>query len=995
MSLLDQFDDDGGRGYGGGYGGGGYGGTGRGGYGRGGGFDETPFEADDMVPSSGFVSTIQEDESPLFQKRRVDFGSLPAGLQVTHVGAGSGTMVVALSNNRLLVLDSTASGDTRQDIDLGRRPEDRVTSLFVDPTANHILVCVTNARDKQYETLYIPGGSSKPVNLKRFKGFAITAVAWSPDSKRQDRSTREILLGTSNGIVFEAEIDKDAKYFKQVHRVDSNSDRQEPVLGLRVDRIKSLSEDNKCFIMVTTPRQLFQFMGAIDMELPVFQNILGNNQNKRFLELPGEIAHSALKFPNILAFYASYPNPPDSFAWMAGCGISHGSLDFRNPTKYRAHPKQEAVETVMNGEQQLLEYSKMGDGSRKPIAIAMSEFHVILLHSDGYDVLCLLNQKVVMSDQFPSQARGMIGLAFDPIMDTIVAFSPRSIFKIESFNETRDIWQLYLDKGQYEESLKYCLDNPTQADKVLTAQAEHLFSMGKYIESADVFAKTQRSFEEVALRFLADHETMALKSFLRRKLKTLEIREKTQLTMLCTWLVEIYLNTLNSLKDEGNSGGYKELQNEFRSFLQEDRVKENLDKPTAYDLIASHGNVEDLTFFASLIEDFERVIAHHVQSGDYIKALDLLYKQPNLELYYRFAPTLMQHVPQETVEACMNRPELDPRQLIPAFIRYQQNDSSIDSNSEASRQAILYLEWCVGDYMQNRDPAIHNYLISLYAKLPDDGPLLKFLNHHGNDPLYDQKYALRLCTQEHKKRACVAIYSSMGLYEEAVDHALSVDLNLAIKNADLVEDDVDLRKKLWLRVARHVVMENKSIDKAMDLLSYNELLKIEDILPFFPDFVTIDHFKEAICNSLEEYNHDIEKLKSDMMSATMSAKAIRSDIQDLRNKYVTVSSKDVCRVSGLPLMSGEFIQFPCGTGYLVEHLIGEVKKFIKPASKRQLERIEAQLRTDPKNTELKNELDDIIAEQCPCCGENLIELIDEPFIPPDEQAEFMESWALV
>lgn len=55
----------------------------------------------------------------------------------------------------------------------------------------------------------------------------------------------------------------------------------------------------------------------------------------------------------------------------------------------------------------------------------------------------------------------------------------------------------------------------------------------------------------------------------------------------------------------------------------------------------------------------------------------------------------------------------------------------------------------------------------------------------------------------------------MGLYEEAVDHALSVDLTLAMRNADAAVDDEDLRKKLWLRIAKHVVMEEKNIDKAM------------------------------------------------------------------------------------------------------------------------------------------------------------------------------------
>lgn len=50
-------------------------------------------------------------------------------------------------------------------------------------------------------------------------------------------------------------------------------------------------------------------------------------------------------------------------------------------------------------------------------------------------------------------------------------------------------------------------------------------------------------------------------------------------------------------------------------------------------------------------------------------------------------------------------------------------------------------------------------------------------------------------------------------------------------------------KTLNFCVARHVVEEEKDVKRAMEFLHDCELLKIEDILPFFPDFVTIDHFK--------------------------------------------------------------------------------------------------------------------------------------------------------
>ena len=102
--------------------------------------------------------------------------------------------------------------------------------------------------------------------------------------------------------------------------------------------------------------------------------------------------------------------------------------------------------------------------------------------------------------------------------------------------------------------------------------------------------------------------------------------------------------------------------------------------------------------------------------------------------------------------------------------------------------------------------------------------------------------------------------------------------------ADRPEDDEPLRKKLWLRIAKHVIGERKDIKKGIDFLTQSELLKIEDILPFFPDFVLIDDFKLEICASLEEYNRHIEDLKTGMVESTRSADLIRKDIRALRNR---------------------------------------------------------------------------------------------------------------
>lgn len=51
--------------------------------------------------------------------------------------------------------------------------------------------------------------------------------------------------------------------------------------------------------------------------------------------------------------------------------------------------------------------------------------------------------------------------------------------------------------------------------------------------------------------------------------------------------------------------------------------------------------------------------------------------------------------------------------------------------------------------------------------------------------------------------------------------------------------------------AYHEIKDNNDVKKALELLKECELLKIEDLLPFFSDFERIDDFKEPICESLK------------------------------------------------------------------------------------------------------------------------------------------------
>lgn len=67
---------------------------------------------------------------------------------------------------------------------------------------------------------------------------------------------------------------------------------------------------------------------------------------------------------------------------------------------------------------------------------------------------------------------------------------------------------------------------------------------------------------------------------------------------------------------------------------------------------------------------------------------------------------------------------------------------------------------------------------------------------------YDPKFALRLCREHQFEEACVQLSIVLGLWEAAVDLALIVSIDLAKTTASLPNNDMELSKKLWLKIGK-------------------------------------------------------------------------------------------------------------------------------------------------------------------------------------------------
>lgn len=183
-----------------------------------------------------------------------------------------------------------------------------------------------------------------------------------------------------------------------------------------------------------------------------------------------------------------------------------------------------------------------------------------------------------------------------------------------------------------------------------------------------------------------------------------------------------------------------------------------------------------------------------------------------------------------------------------------------------------------------------------------------------------------------------------------------------------------------------------------------------------------------------------------MEEATESAKRIRQDIQEMRNKYGVVDSQEKCAFCDFPLLSRPFYLFLCGHMFhsdclfqvttkihfcccisfqyhvlngLFKFRLQEVTPQLSAYKQNRLEELQKKLaataqssksrhRPVPKDEgdtssigkgsavssreQIKSDIDDIVATECVYCGELMIKSIDKPFIDPEKFEEEKSSW---
>ncbi|PZC82245.1 hypothetical protein B5X24_HaOG210801 [Helicoverpa armigera] len=955
---------------------------------------QRPKPISEPMVSSGYINMQLEDTTPMFSKNKMILKNLSD--LITHAAVSNDYLVLAMANGNLFRLN-LKKPDCGQEIQYSKfvQPNSKLTGMFLDPLGHHLLMSFTSKKKDGYpELIYLHQNSTKSKLVSKSKNYEVTEVGWNWENT-SEMNTGPILLGTSQGHIIETELEADSDkmftashlYWSEIFDIGRGADM--PITGIQFHRVNKTS---KYFIFITTPTRLYQFMGhaTVKDDKPSLQSIF-----YAYLTIPEtgfqEIL-SSLKYSKLQFFDKG--GVPKTFAWLTEPGIFYGQLD----------PSSQQNSNSLFTQGTLISYPGDGDEQENaPLSFVLTEFHVLLMYSDRVKVVSLISQELVFEDKY-SEAHGKLkNIVRDTKKRTIWAITDKSVFRYKVIREERNLWVIYSDKEQFELAKEYCYNNPAYIDVINVKHAELLYNKGEYEKSAEIFAETQKSFEAICLKFLELEQINALKVYLGKRLEALKDDDKTLISMLVIWMTELYLSQLGVLRRTGkqDSEEYHQIQSNFEVFLLHPKVSKCMQhvKSVVYDLMASHGDKQNLIKLTIINEDYENVVAQYIYKKSYAEAIQTLKTLKRPELFYQFAPVLMEESPKHTVHALISQgASLSPSKLLPAFLSCKNDEAHVS-------EIILYLEFILQHY-NARDKAIHNYLLTLYVE-HDHESLMMYLARQGQDVTmvnYDVHYALRLCREKNLSEACVKLSALLGLWDSAVELALQVSLTLAKSIADM-PDQTELRRQLWLNIAESVITKNQDMQEAMTFLEECPLIKIEDILPFFTDVVTIDHFRQPICDSLQENNNQIEEMKNEMEEAIAAAEYVRSEIQSFRNRSVTVLVSDACCLCDIALLLRPFYLFPCGHKFHSDCLMQETLPTLSPARRNKLSDLQRQLSVLsnielstvtsnglPLREILRNEIDDIIASECIFCGEYMISCIDKPFISDEDWDRVMKEW---
>lgn len=730
------------------------------------------------------------------------------------VGLACSSSKIFLATSKNFVIRHDENTGSIGEVMLSKSHECKIRRLFVDPLGHHILVLVQQGL--YLETYYTGSDFSKPKSLKELKGINVTSVAWGVQSARTQGGYTCAVLGTDTGFVYGVS-NITVKKLVVEKLLEIPRKGKSPISGMACLPMGALAtEGERQLLLVLCGTHLHMFLGNGASIISMLQKANQGNVITRLFDLPIErdAAQMQLFRPSSISSQALLADPT-GFAVLSTSGIYYGGVNLMqetdDPMDYLTSHK--LLPTSVFNRQ----------GVEQPISLAMTQYHIVLLYPSKIQFINIESRETIQEilvESFASPMRGAtalpLGLCRDAVDGQLFVLAGDDVYEIDHSNEDRDMWKIFLSRGDYKAALPFCR-TASQRNAAYLQEAERLFADQNYKEAATLFGKCtshEPTFDEISLRLMGLGDGDAMRAFLEARLSTLGKKDRVQSTMVSTWLLELLLDNANQnalLKNTSDvSDQEMDSEDEVKAFLW--KFVRILDPKTTMSILEDYGRHDDLIEYARARGDDEAEVELLMRKGNVERIFEILRKPSvNRELVYKYAGNLLALAPSQTVFSWMDAsPPLDPIRLLPSILPYADQKSSQSARFEVAR----YLKFCV-EVRGVVEPAIHDFYISILCiDEKNTEELLQFIQQSKDPlgiPLYDPVRALRLCTLSERKHAIVLLLSEVGMWTDAIEKALEINIDYAKDIASKYEgDDDDLRKGMWLKIVKHLISHEES-----------------------------------------------------------------------------------------------------------------------------------------------------------------------------------------
>ena len=939
--------------------------------------------------------------------------------------------------------------------------------IWSDSNNNHIIIKnSTGVFYFNYNYINVSNEKIKILNLINDSEYIVPFAVAFNDSNINTRDTDEILISDYDSNLYILRIKVDDKFnivekltkifsFKTKNNFCSNDEKlnelldddyfemksDDRILDMKMIITQSKGKSKIILIIAVSKRIIFQFVGKINSIKEIFKKDKTKEELLAHCKILPEIPNSNLKTTRLQITFSS-ENKKLFISWMSECGVCFGQFNklsgFNPQREFNIY---KYIKPTKN--YSFLKYSC-------PIMTVQTSINIYFLYDSCLVVLNLLTNNITKVEHLNKK---YIDMFYNSENKSLILYSHTEIIEI-ILNESSNLWKYYAELGDYNIALKYV--NITNNEKVIQKlhklYANDLFNKKDYNLAVEQYALSDENIEHVCLNLLIKKQLIPLIKYLKLyKKHHLPISNGSngneyfiQRYLINTWLIELTLETENC---------------DIKKLIRENNIIESIrcvNKTYLMEILENEGNLKNLIDFALMKNDYKYVITNlmnykkRTESLEYLKlfmsySTDKDYCQNLINIFFNYSNIFINECPIITLELIeKNYSLIDQNKLLNLLININIYDPIKFKNIfeiilSFIRKMIKSVEKKNTNLDINIKKNLHNLYI-LYLSMQKDyeieiitylkRPFIKnndiFIfpeNKKSNEIFVDLDFAEKICKDKNLKACIPLILSLKKQYIQGITYALkNNEKNIALFIVNNIEDKI-LQKKIWLIIYKYYKSNDFAIKEILN--KNNDVLKLEDVLPFFIDNIQLSDIKNYLESCIFKYDKKIDGFKNEIRDYNESIKEIIENKKYKMNNFNNFNLKDiVCAKCQKKLITKNFFLFPCGHAFDLSCIlnilmyynlrkigdsyfkskINKIKRLFKQIidneknieNKKNISKIQGgiftkilgnnkEIEEDDINTEesnlnvLRKDLMELINQECPLCGDGLIFSIQEKF----------------